>query len=485
MNSLFSKFLSFSMGSWVNALIGIISIPLITRLASTTEYAQITMFTLAMNILLLVVAFGMEYSFVRFYYNETQPESLLRYCIKWPLVVYLLVTSVIWLYANTISYFLFQQNDKGFIVLLNLTLFFQIINRFSLLLIRMAQRAVLYSILNVLSKIIELGIIILFFTVLKNIFFLVVLAQLISLVIITFISILYEKEKWYTLIFNKNSVLLTNKQEVFKYALPFVPTMILTFLFQWIDRIAIRSFSSFEEIGLYSAAYKVISILMILQYSFSTFWTPVSFERYKEYPKDIVFFKNINDYLSIFMFIIAVVTILLKDFIVILLGSDFREAVYIMPFLIFVPIMQTLSDSTVNGINFFKKTFWHIIISIISFGINIVGNLLLVPNLGAKGAAISTGISYIIFFILRTHISSLYFKVNYSYFKIYSSIILLIIYSFYASFFDSKIILILGGIGIILFILLIYLDRIKEIAVFLKNQKSTFVLKFSEYIKTK
>ncbi|HOJ89446.1 MAG TPA: polysaccharide biosynthesis C-terminal domain-containing protein [Pseudothermotoga sp.] len=88
-------------------------------------------------------------------------------------------------------------------------------------------------------------------------------------------------------------------------------------------------------------------------------------------------------------------------------------------FLILYPIMYTISETTALGINFSKKTYWHIVITGVSAFVNLVGNTMLVPLLGARGAAISTGLSYIIFFTLRTVIAQRYYSVDFDLKRIY------------------------------------------------------------------
>ncbi|MBL4630818.1 MAG: polysaccharide biosynthesis C-terminal domain-containing protein [Paraglaciecola sp.] len=44
--------------------------------------------------------------------------------------------------------------------------------------------------------------------------------------------------------------------------------------------------------------------------------------------------------------------------------------------------------------------------SCIAFAVNILGNYILVPTLGSKGAAISTAVSFWIFLVLRTEFAS-------------------------------------------------------------------------------
>ena len=79
--------------------------------------------------------------------------------------------------------------------------------------------------------------------------------------------------------------------------------------------------------------------------------------------------------------------------------------------------------------------------------VNIVGNLILVPQLGAKGAAISTGISYIILYTARTYESKKLYHVEYNQISLFISLFFLSILAIYASFNPVNLTLLgLGGL---------------------------------------
>jgi O-antigen/teichoic acid export membrane protein len=63
---------------------------------------------------------------------------------------------------------------------------------------------------------------------------------------------------------------------------------------------------------------------------------------------------------SFLMISLGFILIIFKDFLKIFFGSQFTDAVYILPMLIFIPIMYTISEVSVVGINFYKKPKWHI-----------------------------------------------------------------------------------------------------------------------------
>lgn len=136
--------------------------------------------------------------------------------------------------------------------------------------------------------------------------------------------------------------------------------MLLTWIFASSDKLTIKLFSNLNEVGLYSGAFKIISLIIIVQNGFTTFWTPVIFEHYKKYPKNTTFYKKANDYLSLVFFIFAVGILLSRNFLVILLGKKYHEALYIMPMLVFMPVMYLLSETTMVGIEFKKDKIFHI-----------------------------------------------------------------------------------------------------------------------------
>jgi len=61
------------------------------------------------------------------------------------------------------------------------------------------------------------------------------------------------------------------------------------------------------------------------------------------------------------MYLFDLALIGLKDIIFPLFSKSCREAAYIAPFLLFMPIMYTTSETTVVRINFEKKTYWHML----------------------------------------------------------------------------------------------------------------------------
>ena len=121
-----------------------------------------------------------------------------------------------------------------------------------------------------------------------------------------------------------------------------------------------------------------------------------------------------------------------------------------------MPIMYTISETTVIGINFKKKANCHIYIAIVSAICNLFGNIILVPIWGAKGAAISTGLAYIVFFAMRTMLSNKYYKVKFYLGKLTIATILIYILALYSSFYIFNTYICLMTIVILIILCVLY-----------------------------
>ncbi|URC13112.1 lipopolysaccharide biosynthesis protein [Flavobacterium sp. B183] len=463
-------FLKFSYGGLISAVLSFLSTPIITALVLPNEFGKASMITLGFSLLMNFVQLGADQSFVRFFYQDKYNQStslLLLNSIIVPVILSFVTIGVIFLLGDEISLFLTDEVNKSVPILLSLLLLVGVIERFSTLLIRMNQKGVLFSNLKIIQSLTNIIIVILYANFIKSSFIAIVYGLLISTFLTGIIGIYVERKYW----LNSTSINKNDITEILKYGLPFVPTFLISWIFEGIDKIALKNYSTFSEIGLYTAAYKIVAILTIIQVTFSNFWVPISYEAYEKNSNESrKLFQNIFSGLSGLFFILAILIISFKDIIIIFFAKKYNSASIIMPFLIFMPVMYTLSEITVGGINFKNKTYWHLMISIISAFVNIIGVYFLVPLYGAIGAAISTGCAYIVFFYARTLISNYYFPLNFQLLKTTISILILFFVCTINTFISSLIFCSIINFLSLVFICFIYRNELNIlIAKFLKR----------------
>ena len=101
---------------------------------------------------------------------------------------------------------------------------------------------------------------------------------------------------------------------------------------------------------------------------------------------------------------------------------------------------------------------------------NIIGNFVLVPFLGCKGAAISTGIAYIVFFLMRTTISLYYYKVDYQLWKIGIMIIFTMAFALYNTFYEFNIYTVISFTICICILCYLYKNDIFDLIKYFANE---------------
>ncbi|MFJ7727902.1 lipopolysaccharide biosynthesis protein [Neobacillus sp. NPDC097160] len=471
-NNLFKNFLTYFYGSGIGLVIGLFTTVISTRLLSPEDFGKASMFTLAVNVLMIFIIFGTDQAFVRFFYEEVNGlrSKLLFNSMKIPAILLFFVILFLIIFKDAVMMFLFDEYNSLVFIVIIISIVFQVIYRFSILVIRMQQKGHLYSLMEIFNKSFNLIFLVILFYLMGSKYEILIYSAGISFVILTGISIFLEKKFWNPLS-HISSRGHHSQREIFQFSYPLVLTTLISWLFQSFDRIALRQWSDFDELGLYSAAFRVVALLNVVQASFTTFWSPVCYEHFEKKPDDREFFSIVSKIIGLVMFLVAVLTILFKDIIVMLLGSDYKQAAIIMPFLIFMPMMYTMSETTVIGINFFKKTKWHIIISSVACFVNILGNFILVPPYGAAGAAVSTGLSFIVFFVLRTHLSQKYYPVNYGLKRVYFLIFCISSYALQNMIWPNYLITYLTGILLIMLIMGFYKNEIKRIFQILTNNR--------------
>ena len=470
--SIFKHFISIGTGTVINMLVGFLTTPVLTRLVGTAEYGQYSIFTMYASIALMVLCMGFDQALIRYFYcfdTQDYQRTIVRECCVLPFVSTLLVGSVVNVISLTgLVRFEFQPE---IMTMLTISVFFQVINRIDLILLRVTYQTKLYSMLQVMTKVLfaVIAIVGCFLLQTQRLFVLTV-ACAVSYGVVTVVGIGSQKELWnFKKIRQRYSI---DRKELYHYAFPFIVSMGITTIFQAIDKISLNRYCSYEEVGIYSSAITLVHVFAIVQTTFGAIWSPMVVEHYEKEPEDRSFYQKGFRTMSFVMFFIGISLILCKDLFVLLLGEDYRGSAAMIPFLCLSPIMLTISETTVIGITFSKKSYLQIIVAAVACAANIMGNTLLVPIKGGIGAAISTGLSYIVFFAMRTFLSNRYFPMKWGIGKFSIITLLFLAYAWYHTFHSFGAVTVLGYVIIFVIIICNYRDVIRDGFYLLKKQFS-------------
>lgn len=451
-------YLTFSLGTWFKAAITLITAPLISYLITPDEFGRASMYSMFFQVLYALMFLGSDHAFFRFFYVKKKSErrELLWNCLYPSLTTSTIIAVVVFTFGDTISRYLYGERYRYVSLLLIITMYLSLFQRYNASIVRLEKKGFLYSIIEIVNSIATGLSTIVLAKMMRGSFYAVIVGQLIGYLATLIVGLPQFKGYW-----KPTTVSLRDIRELLVYGLPFVPTFLMEWLFSSIDKISLRQFRTYTEIGLYSVAYKIASALLLVQAGFTLIWGPTAFERYEQNKDDRTFFKKANSVVTFAMFSLGMVVFIFKDLLILLFSTSYRESAQIVPFLILVPVMLAISDTTQIGISISKKTYWHLVTTIMASAANYLGNRLLVPLLGARGAAISTGLSYMFYMFVRLFISERVFPVGYDLRRISASSLVTVTVFAVGMFNRSHVVNSLVGLLGLALIVLMYSEEFK------------------------
>jgi len=184
-------------------------------------------------------------------------------------------------------------------------------------------------------------------------------------------------------------------KELLKFSLPMVPTTVCWLITDLSDRYMVTYFCGSDVNGIYSAAYKIPTIVNLISGIFMQAWQFSAVAESSDETACKRFYSEVfRGFLSVIM-IGAVGLILLSSFLTgLLLNTAYADAARYMPTLLCAAALEAVVSFLATVYMVKKKSMHSFLTAMIGTLLNIILNLMLIPRLGALGAAIATMISY-------------------------------------------------------------------------------------------
>lgn len=443
------SFLSYSYGGIIGLFVGLATTSLLTRYLSPEEFGKGNLFLIFLNFSTILVVFGADQFLIRFFYSqEFRMRNLLYECLFIVMIFFVLYSLLIISFNETISLFLFGKVESSWILLAGVISY--VLLRFSQTVIRMNQRANLFSITTIISRFLYLLFIVIMIVIFGNDYRVMIYGIVLSTFITSSLSIIFQLSSWKPKNYSfKDSI--NRSKIILSYSTPLFIAVLLNLGIESSSQLTLNYFKLDYEIGIYSAAFKIISLVSIFQISFVNFWIPLAIKKYTENPEDLRFYNISFRVVSFVMTFIIIVIISLRDILIIILGENYYDTKYIIPLMLFIPLMFTLSETTSIGINLKKKSSYYMYSALITLTVSLLLNFSLIPLFGLYGAAFSCAITYFVLFILRTLLAQRVFPMKFDFFTVAKSTTLVFLYAVIGLRMEETLQYLLIGIVILFF----------------------------------
>lgn len=405
-------------------VVSLVTVPITTRLLMPQEFGKSALFTVGVALLIRLVLLGADQAFVRKYYEQANRQALRK--LLWnslytPLALAFAVLLLIYAFRAEVANYLIEENDLRVAYMLMATTLVGFLDTFSINAVRMAKKATAYSVINIIRSLVNVGGLIAYALWVEPTFYAIIYSVFLGHLVCLIYGIWLERDIWQPQL----KIDWLEIKELLSFGMPYVPTFLLIWLLQGMDKIAIKQFSDFQELGLYNAAFKLVAVINVAKVGFIDFWIPTSLEHFEKNKDDRGFYARMALMVSLIAIILSLGVLAASPLLINFLGAEYREALYIMPFLLFVPIMNLFSELTGRGIGFMKKTKFNMYASFFAVVVNLGLNYALVPSWGAVGAATATAVAYYVFFVSKTFFSQRLFHVPFPLLKMNVSVLLM------------------------------------------------------------
>lgn len=220
-------------------------------------------------------------------------------------------------------------------------------------------------------------------------------------------------------------------RELFSEMVRYSAPLILNDLSWWVihssDKFMVEAMIGATALGLYTVATKIPSLINVMIGIFGQAWG-ISSVKEIESTNDTAFYTKVFEgYSFITFFCCLILAFIIKPFMLIYVGVDFRESWMFVPMLLVSAVFSAISAYYGQLYGALKKSWNSMVSTVVAALVNIVANYYFIPRVGINGAVIGTVLAYIALMIVRMVDVRRYisFSINYKKFTLNCIVVML------------------------------------------------------------
>lgn len=381
------------LGTFGSKLLVFLLMPFYTAWLSTSQYSTAELITSMANLLIPLACVGITNGIFRFAAERRADQravfstsmallamGLGGFCLLSPLL-------------GLIDYF------SGYTRLLVAYVFFANVQGVCAQYVRAIDRPRLFAVQGILNTLLTIGCNLLFLAVWN----MGVTGYVLSVVVgnlITTVYLVFAVKLWR--VFRIRAIDRTLMGELLRFSLPLIPTTVCWLITDLSDRYMVTYFCGSAVNGVYSAAYKIPTIVNLVSGIFLQAWQFSAVAQSSDEESCSSFYSEVfRGFLSL-IFIGSAGLVLLSPLLTrLLLNVSFHGAREFMPTLLCAAALEAVVAFLASVYMVRKKSMHSFLTALVGTVANVLLNLLLIPRLGALGAAIATMAAYALVLVAR------------------------------------------------------------------------------------
>ena len=403
--------------NFIVSIRALILIPILTKILGVTEYVIWSQMIVTVSFIAPLAILGIVSGMGRYLASEND-RDIIREGFYSTFYSIILINStlgiIVYIFASEISMLVFGGTAVNIIQIMAFIILFEGLNQLLVNFFRIFERIKRYSFFTIVQTLAEITFI--SYSIFQGYGITGAVLSLLCVKIAIFLLM-------FAMVINEIGILVNPRfseiRSYLQFGLPLVPSSLFVWIVNSSDRYVIGYFMGIEPVGIYSAAYGIGSTILI-------FLAPITFilpfTLYKSYDDgrldDVVFYMKYSLKYFLIVAIPAVfgLTILSKQILMILTTAEFISAGSQVIPLISLSILLYGAIGIVSQILAVTKNTRKLAgVWIVSGILNLVLNIILVPEIGIVGAAIATLITFIFALLTMYKLSSKFISLNFDF----------------------------------------------------------------------
>lgn len=407
--------LVYGLGNIAVKIIGFVLIPLYTdpKYFSIDDFGVIAILDISGLILISLMASGLPQSMMRWYWDKdyrNNQKGIFFMSMAFQVIISLLFCLFLFPLSPQLSAVIFKNTDWSHAIrLLILSSALQAINNLINTLMRVQSKSVLFTLANLL-KLLTVLCLTIYFIIFRRmgvvgIYLAQVTGNLLFIIILSVYAVKNLTPFFSLPIFRSMS----------RYGFPLLLANFASAALTVIDRFALNSLALLKYVAIYTLAYKISSVLkLVIVDSIKMALTPMIYQKI-DTPDNKRYYSKVMLYSS-YILMLGIIFISLFSYEIIKLiakSTEFWGAYIVVPVLSLSVFFMNMRETTSYGLIIKKKTSIIGINVVIATVLNILLNIILIPEWNILGAACATIITQIIYWLLNFYFSQKEYPIPY------------------------------------------------------------------------
>jgi O-antigen/teichoic acid export membrane protein len=395
LKQLASDSLIYGLSGVVTKMIGILLVPIYTRIFLPDDYGIITLITTTFFLIGVLITFALDNSAARWFYdssNVTEQKKTFAVYIWFQFatatVIAIIVIIVSYFFA---SHLIHKDNAPIYLILPAISLITNILPIVLINWYRVHRRPIATVVFTIASTLTTIGLTVLY--VIKWHWGIIGVFAAITTSTILF-SLLAMHQLWHWLSFKYfNKVRL---KEMLRFAAPMVPAAIAYWLLNNTDAYFIAYFKDKSAVGLFSIGAMMASAIGLFTGAFQQAWGPFAFSIiHNDNAKDV--YAKVFLIFGSFIAVVAATLMLFAPEVLMLFASPlYYDGAWVTGILGYNLVLISFSYIAIIGVSIKKTTLPYATAMLYASIATVLLDVLLIPKFGIEGSAIATVLAQII-----------------------------------------------------------------------------------------